>query len=717
MTMSSFSEITAILVLAAVAGVAGLRLRQPLIIAFLAAGILAGPSGLGIIQSYDQIELFAHIGIAVLLFIVGLKLDLALIRTTGAVALATGLGQVVFTSIIGFFIALALGMDAVSAAYVAVALTFSSTIIIVKLLSDKKEIDSLHGRIALGFLIVQDIMAILALIGLATFDTGRSAQAAPHVAMALVIVKVTVLILGIGILMRYVLPGLLKRLAASSELLILFAITWALLVSALCDRLGLSKEVGAFLAGISLASTEYRDAIGARLVTLRDFLLVFFFIDLGARMEWSAVGDQLGQASIFSLFVLVGNPLIVLAIMGAMGYRRRTGFLAGLTVAQISEFSLIVAAAGLALGHISPQTMGLITLVGVVTILASTYMILYSGRLYEVFSPWLGVFERSNPYREAQCNDCFVMPRVDVVLVGLGGYGRELAENLLERGRQIIGVDFDPQALDYCRSRGIPVLYGDMGDPETHDGLPLAHARWVVSTVRNPDVDLQLLRHLREKGYTGRVALTARTKEEAELYLRANPHVVLRPFLDAAEQGADALTGAWHDLYQETDWPVSFREIRIKTGSAFAGHAIRDVPLRSEAGVSIVAVSRAGRVSFNPDPDFQLFPSDRIVIMGPPEDLRQAEALIHRVVDPATEEETGSVSLVEARVPATSAQAGRTLEQTGFRQVYGATVIGIRRGKEYLMSPGPGVRLEEGDVLLVMGTADSFEQLRQDFEL
>ena len=715
--MSSFLEIAAILALAAFMGAVGQRLRQPLIIAFLAAGILVGPSCMGIIQSHDQVELFARIGIALLLFIVGLRLDLTLIRTTGPVALATGLGQVVFTSVIGFAIAMAMGMDTVSAAYVSVALTFSSTIIIVKLLSDKKEIDSLHGRIALGFLIVQDIMAILALIGLATFDMGRSAESSPYIAMALVIVKIAGLLLGIGLLMRYVLPPLLKLLAASTEMLILFAITWAMLVSALSDHLGLSREVGAFLAGMSLASTEYRDAIGARLVTLRDFLLIFFFIDLGARLEWSTVGSQIGKAGIFSLFVLVGNPIIVLAIMGAMGYRRRTGFLAGLTVAQISEFSLIVAAAGLALGHISPQTMGLITLVGVVTILMSTYMILYSGRLYDVFSRWLGVFERSNPYREAQCNNCFLMPQVDVVLAGLGGYGRELAENLLERGREIIGVDFDPQALDFCRSRGIPVLYGDMGDPETHDGLPLVNARWVVSTIRNPDVDLLLLRHLREKGFAGRVALTARTKEDAETYLRANPNVVLRPFLDAAEQGADALTGAWHDLYQETDWPVAFREIRIKSGSAFAGHTIRDVPLRSEANVSIVAVSRAGRVFFNPGPDIQLFPSDRIVIMGPPDDLRQAEAMIHRVVDPSTDEDPESVSLVEARVPAGSARAGKTLGDTGFRQIYDSTVIGIRRGDEYMISPGPHVRLEVGDSLLVMGTSESFERLRQDFEL
>lgn len=715
--MGSFFEITAILVLAAFTGVAGMRLRQPLIISFLAAGILAGPSFLGIIQSYEQVELFAHIGIALLLFIVGLKLDLNLIRTTGPVALATGLGQVAFTSAIGFIIATAMGMDTISSVYVAVALTFSSTIIIVKLLSDKKEIDSLHGRIALGFLIVQDIMAILALIALATLDTGTSAQGPRHIAMILVIAKGMGLLLGIWLLMRFVLPRLMKRLAGSAEMLILFAITWAMLISALSDQLGLSKEVGAFLAGVALATTEYRDAIGARLITLRDFLLVFFFIDLGARMEWSAVGDHIGQAIVFSLFVLIGNPLIVLAIMGIMGYRRRTGLLAGLTVAQISEFSLIVAAAGLALGHITPETMGLITLVGVVTILASTYMILYSGPLYKILSPWLKVFERSNPYREAQCNDCFVMPRVDVVLVGLGGYGRELAENLLERGRKIIGVDFDPQALDFCRSRGIPVLYGDMGDPETHDGLPLAHARWVVSTIRNPEVDLHMLRHLKQKGFGGKVALTARTKEEAELYLRAYPNVVLRPFLDAAEQGADSLTGAWHALSQETDWPVAFREIRIKSGSAFAGKAIRDVPLRSEANVSIIAASRAGRVFFNPEPGFQLFPSDRIVIMGPPEDLRKAEVMIHRVVDPSDEEDTGGVSLVEVRVSRESPQAGSTLTQTEFRQTYGSTVIGIRRTGEYIISPGPDERLREGDDLLVLVADESFDRLRQDFAL
>ena len=687
--MTGFFEIAQILALAAVLGMAGLRLKQPLVIAFLAAGILAGPSFLGIIHSYEQVELFAHIGIAVLLFIVGLKLDLHLIRTTGPVALATGLGQVVFTSIIGFGIAVAMGMDTVSAAYVSVALTFSSTIIIVKLLSDKKEIDSLHGRIALGFLIVQDIVAILALIGLSSLGTSAHGGESRLAASLLVLAKGAGLVAGVWVVMRTVLPPLTRKIASSQEMLLLFADTWAMLVGAASDLLGLTKEVGAFLAGVALASTEYRDALSARLVTLRDFLLVFFFVDLGARMEWSHFGPRVFEASVFSAFVLVGNPLIVLAIMGAMGYRRRTGFLAGLTVAQISEFSLIVVASGLALGHIGQEIVGLVTVVGVVTILASTYMILYSDRLYQALSRWLRAFERANPYREAQCNDCFIMPRVDVVLVGLGGYGRELAEHLLERGRHVIGVDFDPEALEYCAKRGIPVLYGDMADPETIDGLPFLQARWVVSTTRNPAVDVQIVRHLRAKGFGGRIALTARTKEDAEAYLHFKPDVVLRPFFDAAEQGADALTGAWHALSDKTGWPVSFVEIRVKAGSTFAGHAIRDIPLRSELGVAIAAVSRAGRVFFNPEPDLRIFPSDRVVLMGPPEAVKRAETMIHRLADAPGEDDGSAVSLVEVQVGPGSPQAGKTLGETGFRRVTGPSSWGSGGATSTSSPPGP----------------------------
>ncbi|OPY05688.1 MAG: Glutathione-regulated potassium-efflux system protein KefC [Syntrophaceae bacterium PtaB.Bin038] len=708
-----FQEIAAILFLAAAAGAAGLILRQPLIITFLFTGIVAGPSVLGIIASYEQIELFAHIGIALLLFIVGLRLDLNLIRTTGPVALATGLGQIVFTAIIGFFIALALGIPPLSAAYVAVALTFSSTIIIVKLLSDKQELDSLHGRIAIGFLIVQDIAAILALVGLTTLGRGLTTGESTLFVVIEILAKAAGLLAATGLLMRYVLPPALHRLARHQELMILFAVSWAVLMGTVGELLGFSKEVGAFLAGVSLASTAYRDAIGARLVSLRDFLLLFFFIDLGARLDWSAVGAQVGPSIVFALFVLIGNPLIVMAIMGAMGYRRRTGFLAGLTVAQISEFSLIVAALGMSLGHITPEIMGLITLVGVVTIFASTYMILYSGWLYRHLSRFLKVFERRVPFRETSCDaPAFLLPG-ELILVGLGNYGGGLAEHLLERKKSVLGVDFDPRVLEAWRARGIPVIYGDMADPEIHEQLPLGHARWVVSTVRGPELNLPILRLLQQRNFRGKVALTARNEEEARLYQKAGAHLVLRPFADAAEQAADNLTDTAHLLPEVVDWPIAFREVRLRSGSVFTGCLIRDIPLRPQTGVSILALSRAGRVQFEPTPDVQVFPNDRLLLMGTPDDLRHAERLLGERQEPDGEDGPGRFSIAEIDVGRHSPLAGLTLAEARFRQAHGATVIGIRRDGEKIVSPGPLETVQDGDTLIVIGLHDNVEELKR----
>ncbi len=709
---NTFYETAVILSLAAVLGVLGQKLRQPLIIMFLATGILTGPAVLGVIHDHEQIALLAQIGISLLLFIVGLRLDLSLIRTTGPVALATGLGQIVFTAGIGFVICLGLGMSAISSAYVSVALTFSSTIIIVKLLSDKKEIDALHGRIAVGFLIVQDIAAILSLVALTTFGTKLTeGQSALGVSLMMA-GKGIGLLLTVALLMRYVMPRLMGRLAHSQEMLILFAVAWAVLLAATSEWLGFSKEVGAFLAGVSLAPSEYRDSISSKLTSIRDFLLLFFFIDLGARLQWSAVGSELGEATILSLFVLIGNPLIVIAIMGYMGYRRRTGFLAGLTVAQISEFSLIVGALGVTLGHISPQTMGVITLVGVVTIFASTYMILYSQQLYQILAGPLRVFERKNPYREASSNTAAETTVADAILVGLGNYGSGLAERLLERKMRIIGVDFDPQALERWRARGISVLYGDIADPDLYEQLPMNYVRWVVSTVRSKDVNLALLHLVRYRGYEVKVALTAANQNEAVLYKQAGAHVVLRPFTDAAEQAADALMDSTDILPENVDWPVAFQEVRVKSGSVFAGQSLRHIPLRSAAGASVLAVSRAGRVHYEPEPDFQVYPGDHVVLMGPPRMLKEADDLINQTENLGAANRLERFVIVELEVFTDSKWLGKTLADLQFRQRCGVTVVGIRRGQERITSPGPNESLQAGDRLIVIGTSDKISQLK-----
>ncbi len=536
-----FYEFALLLAAAGVLGFVAHWLKQPLIVAFIAVGILVGPAGFRWVTIGSEIDLLAKTGIALLLFTVGLKLDLNVIRTMGPVSLATGLGQVTFTSVIGYLLCLVMGFSHLASLYVAVALTFSSTIIIVKLLSDKREIDSLHGRIAIGFLIVQDLVVVLVMIALTAF--GASTGAHWIQGISLVVVKGIGMLVAVGLLMRYVLPMLYQHAARSAELLTTLAIAWAVGLAAIGDWLGFSKEVGAFLAGVSLAGLPHREALGSRLVGLRDFLLLFFFVDLGAHLKLSLLGSQLMPSLALSLFVLVGNPLIVMIIMGLMGYRKRTGFLAGLTVAQISEFSLMLGALGKDLGHISGEVLGLITLVGLITITLSTYLILYSHFLYDRLAPFISWFEKKDPFREVELETTAEPSRgFDAIVFGLGRFGNHLSRELTERGQRVLGVDFDPDVVHRLRESGHWVVYGDAEDPEFASTLPLLHARWVISSVPQLAVNLALLHALSRYGYNGSIAATAHHDRDAARLREAGCNMILLPFADAAKEAIDQLS-------------------------------------------------------------------------------------------------------------------------------------------------------------------------------
>jgi len=544
--VSTFYELTALITLAAVIGFIGLLLRQPMIVSFIAVGVLAGPSALGIVQSHDHIELLAELGIAVLLFLVGLKLDLKLIRTLGPVAMATGLGQVTFTSVIGFLIGLTLGLDTITSLYVAVALTFSSTIIIVKLLSDNREVDSLHGRIAIGFLIVQDLVVVLAMMFLSAFGVGthEGTEDSVFIHIGTVLLYGLLMVGFVLLFIRYLATPLVSRIANSQELLITFAIGWAALLAAIGSQLGFSKELGGLLAGISLASTPFREAIIARLSSLRDFLLLFFFIALGSQLDLGLLGAQITPALVFSLFVLIGNPLIVMIIMGVMGYRKRTGFLAGLTVAQISEFSLIFMAMGLTLKHVSAESLGLVTLVGLITISLSVYMITYSHILYSKLEPWLGPFERNKPYREEKLEQQHIANKgYDLILFGLGRYGKAIAHYLQQQGFNLLAVDFDPEEVRRWRAQGHAVMYGDACDPAFIGSLPLKGVKWVVSAMPQHDIGvthedprLLLIEGLKQQGYESGIAISTRLPHDQKVLKEKGATLILLPFYDAAEQ-------------------------------------------------------------------------------------------------------------------------------------------------------------------------------------
>ncbi|SDW77121.1 cation:proton antiporter [Roseicitreum antarcticum] len=551
-----FYEIAVLVLMAAALGFVGLLARQPLVVAFIAVGVLAGPDALDLVSSTDFIETLSQISIAVLLFLVGLKLDVGLVRNLGKVALATGLGQVTFTAVFGFLICLALGLAPLESVYIAVALTFSSTIIIVKLLSDKQEIGALHGKIALGFLIVQDIFVILAMVTLSALGVGMGEDGAGGImGIALVLAGGAAMVGFVVVFIRYLADPLLRLIAGSPELLVIFAVGWAAGLAAAGDALGFGKELGGLLAGVSLASTQYREAIGARLTSLRDFLLLFFFINLGAGLDLSTMGDQVMPAIILSLFVLIGNPLIVLAIMGYLGYRKRTGFLAGLTVAQISEFSLIFMAMGITIGHVTEAAMGLVTLVGLVTIALSVYMITWSHKLFALFEPLLGVFERHDAFREGADADSASLRRAhDFIIFGLGRYGCRIGQGLRDRGFTVLGVDFDPEALQHWRQSGGDASYGDATDPEFVAHLDLSRVRAVISAVprergalSETDPQKALLHGLQAAGFPGQVALAVQDADDAEALLRLGRPMILRPFDDAADYAVRQLAGLADD--------------------------------------------------------------------------------------------------------------------------------------------------------------------------
>lgn len=510
--------------------------RQPLILAFLAAGIVAGPSALDIVRDGETVHFLGELGITMLLFLVGLRLDPRELRSLGPVALVIGLAQFALTAGLGLGLGLLLGLGLVPSLFIAAALTFSSTIIIVKLLSDRRELDTLHGRVAVGVLIVQDMLVILAFMGLSFAGQG---EAFSWTELGLLILRAAVLVGVAWLTVRLARMGLIDRLARSREFLGLAAVAWAVALAAAAEYVGLSKELGAFVAGVTLATTAYRDAIGSRLISLRDFLLLFFLVDLGAVLDLSVLGAQLVPALVLSLFVLVGKPVIQFAIMQAIGYRRRTAFLTGLTMAQISEFSLVLVAIGLGLGILGPDEVGLVTLIALITIAGSTYMILDGPRLADRLDPVLKHFERVTPWREM--DELPEGPGYDVVLFGLGRYGQELYRSLTARELRVLAIDQDPAMVRAARRNDMDARYGDAQDPDFPAHLPLANVTWVVSTVPEANVNRTLTDALRDHDYGGRIALTAHTTDVAELLQEVSPDKILLPFRDASSAAVDQM--------------------------------------------------------------------------------------------------------------------------------------------------------------------------------
>lgn len=524
-----FLELSYIVILTAVLAMIAKLLKQPLIIAYILAGILVSPQVLDLVKNQDSIATFSQIGIAFLLFMVGLNLSPKVVKDVGKVSVLTGLGQVVFTSLIGFFIARFFNYTLIESLYIAIALTFSSTIVIMKLLSDKKDLESLYGRISIGFLIVQDVVAMMILIVISSMSTGD-----PAVELILgSILKGAGLVAAIYGAGRYMLPAITKRIASQQELLILFSIAWCFAWSTMSFLLGFSIEIGALLAGISLSISPYRYNISNKVKPLRDFFLLMFFVFLGSQMAFTNFSEQILPIIVFSTFILIGNPLIVMLLMGSLGYSKRTGFLAGLTVAQISEFSLLLIALGIKVGHLSSDILSMVTIVGLITIGGSTYFIIFGKKIFHRISKLLTVFEKKGEKVDAhkfhQDSD------YDVILIGYDYLGKNLIKKIRALKNSILVIDYNPEIVSRLIAAKIDCLFADVEDPDVFSDLNLKNTKMIISSLKSDDINMDLIYKVRKINPRCIIIVLAEERDPSlNLYSQGATYVITPQFLGSA---------------------------------------------------------------------------------------------------------------------------------------------------------------------------------------
>ncbi|MBI5158962.1 cation:proton antiporter [Candidatus Micrarchaeota archaeon] len=530
-----FIDIGIILIASTIlAGIARL-FKQPTITAYIVAGIVIGPFGLRLVADQDVISTLSEMGIALLLFIVGLEIDVEKLKRIRMSAAFAGIGQVLAMFLIGLAVLSMLGFGKLEAVYVSIALALSSTMVVVKLLSDMHELDTLHGRISLGILIVQDVIAILALAVL-----GNSGFASGTVIISLA--KGAGLFCIAIVCNKFLLPPLLRSIAKSPELLFLTAISWCFAFALIANQLGYSIAIGAFLAGVSFAYFPFNIEIAGRIQSLRDFFTIIFFTALGMQLALPYLNIILSSALLLSFFVLFATIPVVFFIVKMLKYGNKTAFLSAVAVAQISEFSLILMMEGQKTGAIHPTTASMVTLIAIITIALSANMITHGDKLYRLLQHPLAFFGKRF---EEDLTSIPKKMRGHAIIFGCHRIGIQLVDALKHEKRSVIVVDFNPDVISRMMKEKIPCVYGDLGDPEIFDRVNATEARLIVSTVPDDYDNRLLLEKAKNKDNT--VIVTARHPDEAlALYKQGAdyviiPRIIAGDFMRHALQKLDAV--------------------------------------------------------------------------------------------------------------------------------------------------------------------------------
>jgi len=579
MVSNIFVNLAMVFIVASILGFLARALKQPKIPFYVLAGLLIGPFGYNLAQKYGLITFFSNkftlditalfiqnpgvisfleeLGIALLLFVAGLELNLKKLKEIGKVATIGGTIQVFVIFVAGFALSLALGFVLVESLYIAAILAFSSTIVVVKLLVDRNEISSLHGRIILGFLLIQDFFAVLML----SFLSSIGEFSLTLIGMGFL--KIFILV-GIAILAgKFIFPGIFRVSAKSNELLLLSALSICFIFSLFALGFGFSIAIGAFIAGITLANLPYNIEIIGRMNSLRNFFVILFFVSLGLKFFININGAFMGSFLILLAFVILFKPFIIWLIVTLFNYTKSVSFFSSISLAQISEFSLIIILYGSELGHISKSTYSMILLLAVVTMSISSYFIEYKGELYSFVSPLFFRLHHKNS-KNKQYEYLPKQKKYKAILIGVNRVGSSIINSLKKLKKNVLIIDYNPEVIKYFINKRQPCLYGDIGNLETISRINFEEAEIVISTVPifkyNKSLFEKIKKYKEDKKSKLRIILTADKIEHAlNLYELGADYVILPHLL-----GGEYVSLLMHDLNKNKMILSTVRKEHIK---------------------------------------------------------------------------------------------------------------------------------------------------------
>ena len=545
-----FVQFAIVLSLSSVLGLFALKFKLPLVVSYLLAGVAISLLG-GVINTEESLILnvLPEIGVAFVLFLIGMELDLREIKSLGLPIVIAALAQIVITTTVGFLVASVLGFGLIAGILLGLGLSFSSTVVVVKMLTEKQDFSSLYGKLSIGILLVEDLVAIGVLMAISVMPSVANLGLQQALPMLALILKAVGLFILTFFLSKYVLQTVFDKVAKSVELLFLTSMTWCFAFTTLAIFAGFSIEIGAFLAGVALASSPYHFQIQGKIKPLRDFFLALFFVYLGSQIRVEYLMNGLPVIILFSLLALLFKPAVYMFILGLFGFKKQTIFAAGVNLSQVSEFSLIVLVVGADFVGVGDKTVSIMAAVAVVTIIISSLFISKSRKLYRLILPAMRLFERKGKRHFLETETLGEMSE-HVIIIGAHRVGGPLAKYLKRENIPFVIMDFNPHLVKKLRDEGMNVIYGDIGDPDVLDNLQLEKTKLIVSTAPNIEDNEILLAECKRRGINAKIIVRAEDKERGEILKALGADYIISP---------EQVTGSYLVKQIKDHWPeVSF---------------------------------------------------------------------------------------------------------------------------------------------------------------